>query len=151
MRRLLVRGPMIVLLAVLFMLDARGAGAIVEWCRSDPVLDIGGERMHVYVSGPVELLQVVTGPTIVEITVPAGVPVALISTDAGFGLGWDVRITESNQLRVGGRGTEVRVRTSVPASINGLTVLMEVTDGNQSVLDSKTSSTNGWQTVKVWL
>ena len=151
MRRLLVRGPLIVLLAVLFMLDARGAGAIVEWCRTDPVLDIGGERMHVFVSGPVDLLQTVTGPTIVEITVPAGVPYTLVSTDAGFGLGWDVRITESDQLRVGDRGTEVRVRTSVPASTNGLRVMMEVTDGNQSVLDSRTSSTNGWQTVKVWL
>src|SRR5215213_311691 len=104
MRRLFLRGALAGLLALMFLLHAAGAGAVIEWCRFDPVVDIGGEPMVVYLSGPVELLDVATGPTVVEIEVPPGVPVTLVSTDQGFGHGWDVRFAESAELSVTDRG-----------------------------------------------
>ena len=150
MRRLFLRGPLAGLLALMFLLHAPGAGAIVEWCASDPVVEIGGERMHVYLSGPVDLLDAATGPTVVEIEVPPGVPVTLVSTDQGFGHGWDVRFAESAEPERRGGGTKVRVRTYVPADID-LPVLMQVTDGSGAVLAEVTGTTNAWQVVKVRL
>ncbi len=150
MRYLVLRGPLLGLLAMLFLLNGQSAGAILEWCKSDPVLDIGGKRAHVYVSGPGDLLNAVTGPTVVEITVPTGVPVQIVSTDQGFGYGWDVRITESDQLRVAKQGIEVRVRTYVPATAT-LPVTTQVTNGNDAVLAETTGTTNTGNTVKAWL
>ena len=150
MRRLLVRGPLLALLAVLFLLHGQSAGAIIQWCAADPVVDIGGTTMKVYVSAPIEILDAVTGPTVVEITVPTGVPVTLISTDPGFGKGWDVRFAESDRLHITDRGIEVRVRTSVPAH-GSLPVITEVVNGSDSVLGTVIGHTNSWDTVKVWL
>ena len=150
MRRLLVRGPLLALLAVLFLLHAQSAGALIEWCARDPVVDIGGTTMKVYVSAPVDILETVTGPTVVEITVPTDVPITLISTDDGFGLGWDVRLAESDKLRVTDRGIEVRVRTYVPANAS-LPVITEVVNGSDVVLGTAIGQTNTGDTVKVWL
>lgn len=150
MRHLFVRGPLIGLLAVLFMLHTQSAGAFIEWCKSDPVVEIGGKRMHVYVSGSADLLEAVTGPTVVEISVPIGVPMSLISTDQGFGQGWDVRFAESDKLRITDRGIEVRVSTYVPADAT-LKVLTEVTNGSDVVLSEVLGTTNTWDTAKAWL
>ena len=150
MRRLFLRGPLAGLLALVFLLHASGAGAVIEWCRFDPVVDIGGEQMFVYLSGPVDLLDAATGPTVVEIEVPPGVPVTLVSTDQGFGHGWDVRFAESASLNGAGGGTKVRVRTYVPADAD-LPVMMQVTDGSGAVLAEVTGTTNASQVVKVRL
>jgi hypothetical protein len=150
MRRLFLRGPLAGLLALMFLLHAAGAGAVIEWCRFDPVVEIGGEQMVVYLSGPVDLLDAATAPTVVEIEVPPGVPVTLISTDQGFGHGWDVRFAESASLNGSGGGIKVRVRTYVPADAD-LPVMMQVTDGAGAVLAEVTGTTNAWQVVKVRL
>lgn len=150
MRHWLVRGPLLGLLVIGFLFHAQSAGALLEWCRTDPVVDIGGKRMHVYVSGPGDLLEAVTGPTVVEISVPIGVPVSLISTDPGFGLGWDVRFAESEKLRVTDRGIEVSVRTYVPANAT-FDVLTEVTNGSDVVLVNVLGTTNTWDRAKAWL
>ena len=150
MRRLLIRGPLLGLLAIAFLLHAQSAGAILDWCKFDPIVEIGGKRMHVYASGPSDLLEAVTGPTVVEITVPPGVPATLIATDPGFGQGWDVRFAESDKLRVTDRGIEVRVRTYVPAD-GDFKVMTEVTDGADIVLAKVMGRTNTGDTVKAWL
>ena len=150
MRHLLVRGPLVGLLAVLFLINAQSAGAIITWCKSDPIVEIDGKRMHVYVSGPTDLLAEVTGPTMVEIQVPTGVPVSLVSTDPGFGYGWDVRFAESDKLRVTERGIEVRVSTYVPANVT-VKVLTEVADGSDVVLSNVMGLTTTWNTAKAWL
>lgn len=150
MRHWFVRGPLVGLLAIVFLLQPQSAGAVLDWCKSDPVLDIGDKRAHVYVSGPNDLLGAVTGPTVVEITVPVGVPVHIVSTDEGFGYGWDVRVAESDTLRVAKQGIEVRVRTYVPTTAT-LQVVTEVTDGNDVVQSATAGFTNTGNTVKVWL
>jgi hypothetical protein len=152
MRRLFLRGPLAGLLALVFLLQASGAGAVIEWCRSDPVVEIGGEQMYVYLSGPVDLLDAATGPTVVEIQVPPGVPVTLVSTDQGFGYGWDVRFAESADLNVTGRGTKVRVGAYVPADTAvPVLVNMQVTDGSGAVLFEFLGTTNRQLTVTVRL
>ena len=147
MRHWFVRGPLLGLLVVVFLHPSQGAGALIEWCRSDPVVEIGGRRMHVYVAGPGDLLEAVTGPTVVEVTVPVGVPVVLVSTDGGFGRGWDVRFAESDALRLTSGGIEVRVRTAVPANAN-LPVKTEVTNGQGVVLAEVTGATNTGDTAR---
>ncbi len=150
MRHLFVRGPLLGLLVIGFLLHAQSAGALIEWCKADPIVEIGGKRMHVYASGPSDLLEAVTGPTVVEITVPTGVPATLIATDPGFGQGWDVRFAESDNLRVTDRGIEVRVRTYVPAN-GDFRVKTEATNGADIVLAEVMGRTNTWDTVKAWL
>ncbi len=79
-----------------------------------------------------------------------GVPVTLVSTDQGFGHGWDVRFAESASLNGSGGGTKVRVSTYVPADAD-LPVMMQVTDGSGAVLAEVTGTTNASQVVKVRL
>jgi hypothetical protein len=134
----------------MFLLHASGADATIEWCRSDPVVDIDGQQIYVYLSGPVDLLEAATGPNVVEIQVPPGVPVTLVSTDQGFGYGWDVRLVESVSLNGNDRGISVRVRTYVPANID-LPVLTQVTDGSGTVLAEVIGTTNHRDTLRLRL
>jgi hypothetical protein len=150
MPRSFVRGTLGVLLALMFLLQAPGAGAAIEWCKFDPIVDVGGKRMHVYVSGPIEILDVANGPTVVEIQVPPGVPVAIVSTDQGFGHGWEVSFVESANVKVTNRGIEVRVRTYVPADAD-LSVKTEMADGSDVVLSAAKGKTNTWTSGKAWL
>ena len=150
MRRRFVGGPLIGLLLAIFLLHAPGAAAVIEWCRADPVVEIGGTRLHVYVSGPVEILDAATGPTVVEIAVPPGVPATLISTDPGFGHGWDVRFVESDTLDATRRRAEVQVSAYVPATAD-LDILIQVTDGTDFVLAEAMGTTNSWGVVNARL
>ena len=142
--------PVLGLLTLLFLLTAPSAGAVLNWCKTDPIVEIGGKRAHVYVASPQDILAAATGPTAVEITVPVGVSTSLISTDAGFGHGWEVTFVESANLRITNRGIEVRVSTSVPANAT-LLVVTEVVDGSEVSLASVAGATNTWNSVKVYL
>ena len=142
--------PALALVFLALALTAHGATAGISWCRTDPVVDIGGKRAHVFVASPVDVLPAVTGPTQVVIAVPVGVPTQLIEVDSGFGHGWTVSFAESDQLRVTAQGIEVRVRTYVPAGAT-LPVLTEVTNGAGAALGGNMGTTNGWTTTKVWL
>ena len=81
--------PMLGLLALLLALQVDVARAGVGWCRADPVFEVGGRRGHVVVASLEELWDVANGPIKVVITVPKGVNTRLISTDRGFGHGYD--------------------------------------------------------------
>ena len=135
----------------LVLLNAGIAGAITNWCKRDPVVDIGGKRAHVYVSSTEAINQAVTDPTKVRITVPEGVSTELIRTDEGFGdLGYEVRFDRSADLRATDRGVQVEVEVYVPATLD-LPVKVEFTDGQDTVLARKTGATNGWVSVRSWL
>ncbi len=141
--------PALALVFLALALTAHGATAGISWCRTDPVVDIGGKRAHVLVASPVDVVAKATGPTRVVIAVPAGVSTQLIEADNGFGHGWTVSFAHSDQLRVAAQGIEVRVSTYVPASAT-MPVLTDVTNGG-AVLGSSMGTTNGWTTTKVWL
>jgi hypothetical protein len=57
------------------------------WCRTDPLVRIGGDLADIFVAAPPKALLVVTGPNEVVVTVPKGVPARLILADLGFGRG----------------------------------------------------------------
>ena len=138
------------LLALLLALTAPSADAIVGWCKGDPVVDIGGQRAHVWVSGVEGIQESVTGPTRVKISVPKGVDHELIMTDEGFGRGYDVRFVEDDDQRVTPRGIQIRVEVYVPAE-DDIPVRVELTDRNDALLDQTTGATNQWLTAKTWL
>ena len=132
------------LFAVLLGLTATPAGASPVWCAKDPVVEIGGKRVHVYVSSHEEILTTVSGPTKVRITVPVGVSTELISTDEGFaGQGYEVEFAESENLDATYMGVQIRVSVRVPAAVE-LPVKVKVTDGDDSGLNRDIGTTNAW-------
>ena len=135
--------PLLGLLALQLVLTSAPAGAIFGWCSKDPVVDIGGKRVNIWVSSPNEILEAVTGPTVVKIAVPTGVGYELISTDDGFGFkpAYEVKFVESDRLVVTNLGIEIKVSVQVPARTL-LPVLVEVVDGGGTLLASSTGVTN---------
>ncbi len=132
------------LFAVLVGLTATPAGASPVWCAKDPVVEIGGKRVHVYVSSHEEILTTVSGPTEVRITVPVGVSTELISTDEGFaGQGYEVEFAESENLDATDMGVQIRVSVRVPAAVE-LPVKVKVTDGDDNRLNGDIGTTNAW-------
>ncbi len=140
------RGTRAVFLAIMAVVVATGAvDAARAWCRSDPVVEIGGEIADVFVSAPAEAPTLVKGPTRVVITVPKGVSARLVVADPGFGKGTKVSFDKSKQLRTTKAGTEVHVWVYVPASEN-MPVRVEFAPHVVGVLDPATAegTANKW-------
>ena len=142
--------PSLGLLALLLVLTAPSAEATLTWCRADPIVDIGGKRAHIWVSGVEGIQESVTGPTKVKIFVPKGVDRELIETDEGFGMGYDVRFVADDDLRVNGRGIQIRVEVYVPAN-DDIPVRVEITDRQDELLERTTGATNEWLVGRAWL
>lgn len=143
--RLLLLAPMVLLLA----LQPIGVEATLGWCRTDPVVEIGGKRLHIDVYSLEEAKAAVTGATVLIITVPNGVSTELLRSDDGFGLGWDVRFHRSDGFRSSDRGIEVRASAMVPAG-SDLPVKVEMVQRDK-VLERETGSTNSWVVAKTWI
>lgn len=138
------------LLTLLLVVSATSTGAAFYWCKTDPVVDIGGKRAHIYVYAADGILTSVTAPTEVIISVPKGVSTDLISTDDGFGLGWQVAFKESRSLNVTKRGIQVEVELIVPSS-EELPAKAEITDRQDDVVDEDIGETNRKLKLKTWL
>jgi hypothetical protein len=84
------------LLALLVLTIPAGAWG-VTWCRVDPIVELNGKRVQIWVAVPQEYAGKVTGPIQVEINVPSTVSKKLLFTDAGFnGHGETVTFTSNN-------------------------------------------------------
>jgi hypothetical protein len=98
---------------------ARGAEARRAWCRTDPIVVIGGALADVFVSAPlgslVQAVLSVTGPNEIVVTVPQGVNAWLLLSDLGFGRGNTVSFAQSADLQQTDSGIQVRVEVFVPA------------------------------------
>ena len=129
------RGPWAVFLASMALIVATGAvDARPAWCRTDPVVEIGGEVADISVSAPPEAPTLVTGATRVEVTVPKGVSTRLIASDFGFGKGTEVSFDKSKRLRSSRSGIEVLVSVYVPASDDDMPVRVEFASRGDEVL-----------------
>src|SRR3954452_2126589 len=94
------RAALIVVAAVLYVVSGSSpAQAGVGWCKSDPVLNIGGHIADTFVSAPLTAPTQVTGPTQIIVTIPEGVNAALEVSDLGFGYGEQVTVVSSPALR----------------------------------------------------
>ena len=134
----------------LALLNTPGAAAIPTWCKTDPIVDIGGKRAHIYVSSHDAILGSVAGPTKVRIAVPVGVATELIGTDEGFGEGYDVEFVESDQLRQNEGSIPVVVDAFVPSGLD-LPVKVEITEGRDLNRGRSVGATNEWVTAKARL
>jgi hypothetical protein len=118
--RRIARGRFLLLLmamlVVLFGPLAQQADASKAWCRTDPVVVIGGQITDIFVAGPLSALLVATGPTEIVVTVPTGVDAWLLLPDLGFGKGVNVSFEESSSLSTSRKGVQVEVAVFVPAS-----------------------------------
>lgn len=126
-------------------LGPSNAAAGRVWCQTDPVFLINDKRLHLYAFGSEPIHEVVTGPTSVELLVPAqGVTAELVWADAGFGeLGYDVRITPVERLEVGPRGgIPFAVTTRVPAS-DDLAIRVEAVYEHRNGRKTRTDHRNG--------
>ena len=129
------RGSWAVFLAIMALIVATGAvDARPAWCRSDPVVEIGGEVADIFVSAPPEAPTLVTGATRIVVTVPKGVSKRLILADPGFGKGTKVSFDKSKRLRATPTGIEVRVWVYVPASDDDMPVRVEFASRVDEVL-----------------
>src|SRR5215207_4181515 len=106
----------LVMVVLALALTSSGVFAGRTWCRTDPVVMIGGELADMFVAGPLTAPLQVTGPTRVNIIVPTGVDAWLVLADLGFGRGEVVTFQESADLQVTEQGIEVRVQVYVPAT-----------------------------------
>lgn len=125
MRRLFL--PALLSLMIL-LAAALPSQAGLEWCPSDPVVEIGGVSVQIIVALPEQYMEAVTGPTHVEIITPKGVERELISTDSGF-LGHGEVVTfldaeggdlEGKARRHSRKGLPVLVRVRVPIEASTL-------------------------------
>jgi hypothetical protein len=98
----------------------QGAEARRAWCKTDPVIAVGGELANVFVSAPLGTLAQavlsVTGPNQMVVTVPNGIEAWLVLSDLGFGRGNVVTFAHSANLRATAAGIEVRIEVFVPAT-----------------------------------
>jgi hypothetical protein len=120
--------------AGLVTLGTTDASAGRAWCRKDPEFLINGELLHVYVSGPAELDEVATGPTVVTLHIPQqAVDAQFIWADEGFrDLGYDVQIVKADRLIVDESGAiQFEVQTHVPSD-EGLEVMVEAVHEHKS-------------------
>jgi len=92
------------------------AGATRAWCKTDPIVEIAGQRVDIALSSYEEMLELATGPAQVIVTVPIGVPVRLVSKDRGFGgHGYDVRFNRSKKLPNTEQVLRVQIKVRAPA------------------------------------
>ena len=112
-------------LAIPAALGLRDAGAARAWCRTDPIVLIGGTVVDVFVLGPLTALLQVTGPTEVVVTVPVGVSASLLLPDLGFGRGEVVSFAQSAALVRNANGIQVKVDVRVPAKDSSMPVRVE--------------------------
>lgn len=104
---------------------AGDAGAARSWCRADPVLRIGGQTAHVYISSPIEMLRSATDKIRLRVTLPSGVQGKLIDILADFDEGYDVRFSTSTALTVAGGVIPVQLAVNCPARDETLPVMVE--------------------------
>lgn len=113
------------------------------WCRADPAFRVNGIIGNVYVSGELDRVYDTTGPIQLKFIAPRGSSVELLSSDAGFGAGYDISLAYEDGLKNDNQRVGIKVEVIVPAASNGLPVLVEfVPDGTIEVADKQEGKTN---------
>jgi hypothetical protein len=108
----------LLLLVAMTLATAPGAEALRQWCRTDPVVLIGGDVADIFVSAPLNAPLRVTGPNRIVVMVPEGVETALVLATLGFGQGEQVEFVESRKLRTTARGIQLKIKVYVPATVD---------------------------------
>jgi hypothetical protein len=116
-------------------LGARGqADAARGWCLADPLLRIGGQMAHVYISGPAEMLSSATDKILLRVTLPRGVDGKLRDILSDFDKGYDVRFSTSSALQVVDGRIPVGLAVYCPARNSTLAVNVQFSPVNSGPL-----------------
>jgi hypothetical protein len=141
-----------VLAAVPALRLAGEASAGRSWCRVDPSFWVDGLVGNVYVSGDLNRDYDTTGPIRLTFTVPEGTNVQLLTSDDGFGQGYEVVHQWTERLHNDHKKIEIEIEVVVPALSDKLPVRVEfVPDGTVEVEDRKDGTTNKRIKVKTQL
>lgn len=135
--------PLLGVLALLLALTTAQAGAIIGWCKTDPIVRIDNRVLDIGVASHERILESSTGPTLVRIFVPAGLRTEVLEIDRGFGYGWEIDWVRSQVLEVTEQGIPVRVAVRVP-STEDLAVQVQLTDAAKRLVDQQIGRTNDW-------
>jgi len=150
-----VRRTVVALLLGILAISTAVAPAAASkcWCRTDPVVLVGGQLADVFVSGPLDAPLLVTGPTQIVVTVPVGVDAYLLLGDLGFGRGTTVSFAEASDLEVSPQGIELRIATYVPALDDAMPVRVEFAPRLIGILwpDAADGTANQWIVFEVKL
>lgn len=146
-RRAMVRG-FLGLAAAGAALVAHPAAAYRGWCRSDPLVRIGGDFADIFAHAPPRILLDVSGPTAYRVTVPVGVETKLVLKGPGFGRGEKVTFGRSCNLKRTPAGIKVRVAMRVPARTK-MPVRLEFAPRIVGLLNPESANgrTNEWVTL----
>jgi len=122
------------------------------WCRLDPTFLVDGFVGNVYVSGELDTTYDTTGPIQMLFRVPAGCRVDLLSTDPGFGHGYDITYDYSADLKTDHKKIDIEIQVYVPSATSKLPIRVEfVPNTTVEVEDRKDGNTNKWIKVKTRL
>ena len=140
-RRLMVAGCLS-LLAVLLLTMPVAAG--VTWCRADPIVELDGTEVQVWVAMDARYEHLVTGPIQVTFFSPSKISKETTFLDVGFN-GHGEEVIFKHRGRVGDDGTfPVEIKVRVPLDmrqlrrefgINEVPILVEVITGDGQVID----------------
>ena len=101
------------------------ADAARGWCMADPVLRIGGQTAHVYISSPIAMMSSATDKILLRAALPSGVSGKLIDILSDFDKGYDVRFTTSSALKVVNGQIPVALSVYCPARDASLAVSVQ--------------------------
>lgn len=106
----------LVLVTIASLLVASPASAGRRWCARDPIVNLNGNSVQVWVAIPEEYVPLVNGPIDVEFRTPAGMSRSVVMTDDGFnGFGEVVTFSDDSQSKINPQGAfTVQIWVSVP-------------------------------------
>ncbi len=135
------------LLAVLLLVMPATAG--VTWCRADPIVELGGTEVQVWVAMDAEYEHLVTGPIRVTFFSPSKVSKETTFLDPGFNDHGE-EVIFKHRGRVGEDGTfPIEIRVRVPLDnrqlhreygLHEVPILVEILTGDGQVLDVEGSN-----------
>ena len=138
------RGLTVICLSLLaLMLVVTPAGAGVTWCRADPIVELNGTEVQIWVSMDGVYEDLVTGPIRVTVFAPNKVSKEITFLDQGFNEHGE-EVIFKNRKKVNDDGTfpfEIKVKVPVNTKllsrdfgINEIPIQIEVLTGDGQVI-----------------
>jgi hypothetical protein len=129
---------------------AQPVHAARTWCQKDPVVKIDGKVADILLGSYTDLNSAATGPSVVQVGVPIGVPAELLATDLGFGqLGYAVSFYQDAKLTKSKSTVQVRVAVFVPSNDGTLPLAVDFVPRSSGLTAASASGyANSWVNVQ---
>jgi hypothetical protein len=120
-----------------------------RWCLADPVLKIDGQKVHVYISSPPEMLKSATDKIRLVVSLPPHVDGKLIAIESDFGKGYDVDFRRSSNSIAGEDYVPLYFAIYCPARDGSLQVNVDIAPVSDGLIRpaSTTGTANNWITL----